>query len=306
MTVCAEQHVNFIHSDAASLLNDIEQRLDQLLPVESERDLVGAAMRDGALAPGKRIRPLLLLLAARDLGCNATPAGLLDLACAVEMVHAASLILDDMPCMDDAQLRRGRPTIHCQYGEHVAILAAVALLSKAFGVVAAAEGLTATARADAVAELSHAVGMQGLVQGQFKDLSEGDKPRSADAILMTNHYKTSTLFCASMQMASIVAEASDEAREQLHRFSLNLGQAFQLLDDLTDGMADTGKDAHQDDGKSTLVNLLGPQAVETRLRDHLRCASEHLLSACQDGYATHHFVQAWFEKNSLPSVKDAA
>ncbi|MFP3631934.1 polyprenyl synthetase family protein, partial [Burkholderia sp. SIMBA_045] len=83
---------------------------------------------------------------------------------------------------------------------------------------------------------------------------------------MTNHYKTSTLFCASMQMASIVAEASGEAREQLHRFSLNLGQAFQLLDDLTDGMADTGKDAHQDDGKSTLVNLLGPQAVETRLR----------------------------------------
>ena len=296
MTLCAEQHVSFIHSDAARLLNDIEQRLDQLLPVESERDLVGAAMRDGALAPGKRIRPLLLLLAARDLGCNATPAGLLDLACAVEMVHAASLILDDMPCMDDAQLRRGRPTIHCQYGEHVAILAAVALLSKAFGVVALAEGLSAAARADAVAELSHAVGMQGLVQGQFKDLSEGDKPRSADAILMTNHFKTSTLFCASMQMASIVAEAPGEAREQLHRFSLNLGQAFQLLDDLTDGMADTGKDAHQDDGKSTLVNLLGPQAVETRLRDHLRCASEHLLSACQDGYATHHFVQAWFEK----------
>ena len=140
MTVCAEQHVNFSHSDAASLLNDIEQRLDQLLPVESERDLVGAAMREGALAPGKRIRPLLLLLAARDLCCSATPAGLLDLACAVETVHAASLILDDMPCMDDAQLRRGRPTIHCQYGEHVAILAAVALLGKAFGVVATAEG----------------------------------------------------------------------------------------------------------------------------------------------------------------------
>jgi len=113
---------------------------------------------------------------------------------------------------------------------------------------------------------------------------------------MTNHFKTSTLFCASMQMASIVAEAPKEAREQLHRFSLNRGQAFQLLDDLTDGMSDTGKDAHQDEGKSTLVNLLGAKAVESQLRDHLRCAGEHLLSACRDGYATHHFVQAWFEK----------
>jgi len=296
MTVCAEKHVNVIHSDAAILLNDIEQRLDQLLPVDSERDLVGAAMRDGALAPGKRIRPLLLLLTARDLGCNASAAGLLDLACAVEMVHAASLILDDMPCMDDAQLRRGRPTIHCQYGEHVAILAAVALLSKAFGLVAVAEGLTASARTDAVAELSQAVGMQGLVQGQFKDLSEGDKPRSADAILMTNHFKTSTLFCASMQMASIVAEAPKEAREQLHRFSLNLGQAFQLLDDLCDGLNDTGKDAHQDAGKSTLVNMLGSKVVEKRLRDHLQRADRQLASACDSGYATRHFVQAWFDK----------
>ncbi|WP_312757672.1 polyprenyl synthetase family protein [Pantoea brenneri] len=296
MTVCAEKHVNSIHSEAANLLNDIEQRLDSLLPVEGERDFVGAAMREGALAPGKRIRPMLLLLAARDLGCDASPDGLLDLACAVEMVHAASLILDDMPCMDDAQMRRGRPTIHCQYGEHVAILAAVALLSKAFGVIATAESLSASARTQAVSELSHAIGMQGLVQGQFKDLSEGDKPRSADAILMTNHFKTSTLFCASMQMASIAAGASDDVREQLHRFSLNLGQAFQLLDDLTDGMSDTGKDCNQDAGKSTLVNLLGAQAVENRLRDHLRCASEHLLLACQDGYATQNFIQAWFEK----------
>ncbi|MBN6032598.1 Geranylgeranyl diphosphate synthase [Pantoea ananatis] len=296
MTVCAKKHVHLTRDAAEQLLADIDRRLDQLLPVEGERDVVGAAMREGALAPGKRIRPMLLLLTARDLGCAVSHDGLLDLACAVEMVHAASLILDDMPCMDDAKLRRGRPTIHCHYGEHVAILAAVALLSKAFGVIADADGLTPLAKNRAVSELSNAIGMQGLVQGQFKDLSEGDKPRSAEAILMTNHFKTSTLFCASMQMASIVANASSEARDCLHRFSLDLGQAFQLLDDLTDGMTDTGKDSNQDAGKSTLVNLLGPRAVEERLRQHLHLASEHLSAACQNGHATQHFIQAWFDK----------
>lgn len=296
MTACAEKHVNLTHGDISVLLSEIELRLDQLLPLEGERDCVGAAMREGALAPGKRIRPMLLMLAARDLGCTTSQRGLLDLACAVEMVHAASLILDDMPCMDDAQMRRGRPTIHCQFGEHVAILAAVALLSKAFGVIAAAEGLSATAKNQAVAELSHAVGVQGLVQGQYKDLSEGDKPRSADSILMTNQFKTSTLFCASMQMASIAANATTEAREKLQCFSLDLGQAFQLLDDLADGMTDTGKDCNKDAGKSTLVNLLGAQAVEKQLRDHLYRASQHLASACDNGLSTQHFIQSWFEK----------
>ncbi|WP_205951446.1 polyprenyl synthetase family protein [Pantoea stewartii] len=297
MTVCAKKHVHLTGISAEQLLADIDSRLDQLLPVQGERDCVGAAMREGTLAPGKRIRPMLLLLTARDLGCAISHGGLLDLACAVEMVHAASLILDDMPCMDDAQMRRGRPTIHTQYGEHVAILAAVALLSKAFGVIAEAEGLTPIAKTRAVSELSTAIGMQGLVQGQFKDLSEGDKPRSADAILLTNQFKTSTLFCASTQMASIAANASCEARENLHRFSLDLGQAFQLLDDLTDGMTDTGKDINQDAGKSTLVNLLGSGAVEERLRQHLLLASEHLSAACQNGHSTTQlFIQAWFDK----------
>lgn len=296
MTACAEKQVNYPHSDISVLLSDIELRLDELLPVDGERDCVGAAMREGTLAPGKRIRPMLLLLTARDLGCDVSHRGLLDLACAIEMVHAASLILDDMPCMDNAQMRRGQATIHCQFGEHVAILAAVALLSKAFGVIACAEGLPANAKNQAVTELSHAVGLQGLVQGQFKDLSEGDKPRNADAILMTNQFKTSTLFCASMQMASIVANASSEAREKLHRFSLDLGQAFQLLDDLADGMTNTGKDCNKDAGKSTLVNMLGAKAVENRLRDHLHRANQHLEAACQNGYATQHFIQSWFEK----------
>lgn len=296
MRVCANTQVTYTHRAIKQLLDDIDQRLAQLLTLEEGRDCVGVAMRESALGTGKRIRPVLLMLAAQDLGCITSQKGLLDLACSVEMVHAASLILDDMPCMDNATVRRGRPTIHAQFGEHVAILAAVALLSKAFGVIADADGLTPVAKTQAISELANAVGIQGLVQGQFKDLAEGDKPRCAEAISVTNHFKTSTLFCASMHMASIAANASTESRERLLHFSLDIGQAFQLLDDLTDCMTGNGKDINLDAGKSTLVNLLGTQAVEERLRQHLHRAGEHILAACHNGHSTLHFIQTWFDK----------
>ncbi|QCR35662.1 polyprenyl synthetase family protein [Nissabacter sp. SGAir0207] len=281
-------------SELRAMRDALQARLDQLLPAGDERDLVSAAMREGTLAPGKRIRPLLMLLAASDLGCDARQPGLMDLACAVEMVHAASLVLDDIPCMDNALLRRGRPTIHRQYGESVAILAAVALLSRAFGVVAAAHGLSGVCRAQAVAELSTAVGMQGLVRGQFQDLSEGGQARSAEAISTTNDLKTSMLFCATLQMAAIAAGASAAVRQKLRCFAQDLGQAFQLLDDLADGLAGTGKDLNQDAGKSTLVAMLGAEVVHQRLRDHLRSADEHLAYACDQGMATRRFMHAWF------------
>ncbi|MXP67123.1 polyprenyl synthetase family protein (plasmid) [Pantoea sp. Nvir] len=296
MTIFAEREHTTIHNEPLMFFYNIEKRLDQLLPVESERDCVGLAMREGALAPGKRIRPVLLMLVARDLGYHDDHTGLLDFACAIEMVHAASLILDDIPCMDDANVRRGRPTLHRQFGESVAILTAVALLSRAFGVIALAEGLNSHVKTQAVAELSHAIGIQGLVQGQFRDLTEGSQPRSADDIQITNHFKTSTLFGAAMQMASIVASTPLESRKKLQYFAVDLGQAFQLLDDMIDGLSDTGKDAHKDVGKSTLVNILGTKVVEKRLRDHLRFADYHLASACNNGYATRSFVRSWFDK----------
>lgn len=279
-----------------SLRDALQQRLDHLLPAGAQQDQIYSAMREGTLVAGKRVRPLLLLLAAHDLGCDVDQRGLLDLACAVEMVHAASLMLDDIPCMDNAALRRGRPTIHRQYGENVAILAAVALLSRAFGVVAEAQGLSAACKAASVAELSTAVGLQGLVQGQFLDLHEGDKARSPEAIQLTNELKTSRLFDATLQMAAIAAEASPQVRERLRSFALDLGQAFQLMDDLTDGLNGTGKDLNKDDGKSTLVAMLGAEVVHQRLSDHLRSADEHLANACPRGVSTRRFMRAWFDK----------
>ncbi|MGV7093337.1 polyprenyl synthetase family protein [Siccibacter turicensis] len=274
----------------------LQRRLDELLPVGDERDRVSSAMREGVLAPGKRIRPLLLILAARDLGCDRDHPGLLDMACAVEMVHASSLILDDIPCMDNAALRRGRPTIHRQYGEDVAILAAVALLSSAFGVMVAAQGLSSECRSQAVAELSMAVGTQGLVQGQYKDLREGTAPRSAEEIATTNELKTSVLFGATLQIAALAAGASPAARQKMRCFAQDLGQAFQLLDDLADGHAGTGKDINKDAGKSTLVAMLGSDAVRERLDTHLRRADAHFSRACGKNQATRRFMHAWFSK----------
>ncbi|MBP5978672.1 MAG: polyprenyl synthetase family protein [Halomonas sp.] len=283
-------------NEVQALREALQNRLTQLLPEGHEHDLVCEAMREGTLAPGKRIRPLLLMLAAQDLGCEHDKPGLLDLACAVEMIHAASLILDDIPSMDNALLRRGRPTIHSQFGENVAILAAIALLSRAFGVVAAADGLSDTCKTLAVAELSTAAGLQGLVQGQFRDLSEGGNARSAEAILTTNTLKTGMLFDATLQMAAIAAGTSPKVRHSLRCFAQDLGQAFQLLDDLSDGLSSTGKDINKDCGKSTLVAMLGTQAVRQRLQEHLRSADEHLSSACAQGAATRHFMHTWFDK----------
>ena len=176
MTAHAEIAANQ-ENDLRQLCHALQENLELLLPAGQPSDRVRAAMRAGTLPSGKRIRPLLLLLAARDMGYDLTKRGILDLACAVEMVHAASLILDDIPCMDDALMRRGRPTVHREFGENVAILAAVALLSRAYEVIALAPDLPSQHKTDAIAELSAAVGLQGLVQGQFQDLHEGGQRR---------------------------------------------------------------------------------------------------------------------------------
>lgn len=279
-----------------SLQQLLQAHFEQLLPAGQPTDQVRAAMRAGALAPGKRIRPLLLLLAARDMGCKASQHGILDLACAVEMVHAASLILDDIPCMDNAQMRRGRPTVHREFGESVAILAAIALLSRAFEVIAVAPGLADLQKSEAIAELSSAVGLQGLVQGQFQDLHQGTQSRSPEAVALTNELKTSVLFRATLQMAAIAAEATPAMRQKLSYFAQDLGQAFQLLDDLADSSKHTGKDINQDQGKSTLVQMLGSEGAERRLREHLRSADAHLACACHRGIATRQYMHALFNQ----------
>lgn len=280
--------------DLASIKQSVESRLSVLLPQPDLRDSVAAAMRDCALAPGKRLRPLLLILTASDLGHSA-PA-VLDIACAVEMVHAASLVLDDMPCMDNAALRRGLPTTHVAYGEDIAILAAVALLSQAFRTVASAPGVTGAVRADLVLALSEAVGTQGLVRGQFEDLREGAQSRTPDQIAATNTLKTSMLFRVAVDMAAIMAQANHAVRLSLRRFADELGQAYQLLDDIKDygDAAVEGKDIGKDVGKSTLIGVLGIGAGRLRLADHVAQAHLCIDDACGGGNAIHRLLNTMF------------
>ncbi|MGF6274077.1 geranylgeranyl diphosphate synthase type II [Massilia sp. UYP11] len=281
--------------DIASLRRAVDERIDQLLS-GSPHDQLTRAMRSSALSAGKRMRPLLLMLVARDLGCN-SPA-LIDVACAVELVHAASLILDDLPCMDDASLRRGKPAIHIQYGEDVAILASVALLSRAFGVLSQAQDIAPATRARLVATLAQTVGDQGLVRGQFEDLHGG--ARSPEAIATTNELKTGLLLGVAVDMASIVCHADDAVAQQLRAFALAAGQAFQIKDDFLDGAGNdsavTGKDTGKDVGKATLINTLGRDEAQRRLAACLVEADRCLGAAIGAHGRTRGFVSSLFAK----------
>lgn len=278
----------------APTLDDLRDRIDTRLaellpPPADEHDQIAAAMHHGVLAPGKRIRPLLMLLVGRGLGHESK--ALLDLSCAVEMVHAASLFLDDMPCMDNARLRRGRLAVHARYGEDVAMLGAVALLSHACCIVAGVPALSGTQRAQLVSVLCEAVGANGLVRGQYRDLREGALERPAGEIASANQQKTGSLFAAAFDMVAIAAGAEDSTRSCLRAAAVDLGHAFQLRDDLEDG-ADAQititKDRNKDAGKSTMVALLGRDAVQELLDNHLILAETRLRQAlpADDGAVT--------------------
>ena len=273
-----------------ALRAQIDERLDQWLPQTPLPDVLAAAMREGTLAPGKRVRPLLLMLALKDLQDDQATAVGLDLACALEMVHAASLFLDDLPCMDNAEMRRGRPTIHRQYGEDAAVLGSVALLSQAFNIAASTQGIAADIRNQLVQLLAQATGSQGLSRGQFQDLREGKHARPLEAIAHSNCLKTCPLFTAAVGFAALLAGASVACRHHLDGFATELGQAFQLLDDLADGLSpqQSGKDAGKDRGKSTVIALLGRDAARQRIEAHLACAEQHLIGA---GIGSGHLAQ---------------
>ncbi|WP_157267360.1 polyprenyl synthetase family protein [Azohydromonas aeria] len=267
----------------SALRAGFESHLAAALPQPAGRgDLVVAAMREAVLSPGKRVRPLLLLAATQALGRPWAAA--LDAACALELVHAASLAMDDLPCMDDAALRRGRPTLHRQFGEDVAALAVVALLSHAFRLVAAAPALEPAARAQVTVVLADAVGCRGLVGGQLRDLRAAPDASTAQHAADVNQAKTGALFRAALEMAALTAGAGDGTRALLSRCGDEIGHAFQLLDDLKDdgGFGATGKDLHQDAGKATLPNLLGRDAARARLRRHLRRVESLLAAAFPD------------------------
>ncbi|MDG2520613.1 polyprenyl synthetase family protein [Caulobacter segnis] len=263
------------------LRRDVNAALDQIAPASLSDNRVANAMRHALLSPGKRIRPLLTLLAAGQLGCPAATA--MPAACALEMVHAASLVLDDLPCMDDADERRGEPSVHRAYGEDVAVLAGVGLLNEAYAVIARADTLPQTARVEMIAVLSRCVGVNGLIGGQDRDLLACDS-RSFDELSRLHHEKTGVLFVAAVEIGALAAGATPEARETLRLFGCELGLAFQAIDDLIDRQELDGQRA-----ASNLLSVLGADGARLEAQRRMERARQTLRRgppqlATMDGY----------------------
>jgi geranylgeranyl diphosphate synthase, type II len=253
-----------IETVVSDLRKTTEHQLAALTPGCPAPPRLGDAMRYSLLAPAKRARAILAQLTAMHWGAPAGSA--LSAAVALEMVHAASLILDDLPAMDDASLRRGRPTCHRVYGEATAILAAIALMNRAYDVVAADPALTPAVRVEVTRMLAASIGPDGLTGGQEGDLhGTGDGPVPTVATVEWIHArKTGALFAAATAIGTLVAGQPPASVAAMHEFGMRLGLAFQAYDDLLDARATAdaaGKDVARDGGKATLVRLLGLEAA---------------------------------------------
>ncbi|WP_041785096.1 polyprenyl synthetase family protein [Rhodospirillum centenum] len=246
----------------ADTVEQVEAAIDVLLPrVDLPEARLFEAMRYGCLGGGKRLRPFLVMESARLFGVN--PACALRAAAAVEFIHCYSLVHDDLPAMDDSDLRRGRPTLHLEYDEATAILAGDALLTVAFEILADPETHEdAQVRCRLVSALAKAAGPRGMVGGQMLDLMAEDRTFDIGAITRLQRLKTGELIAFSATAGAILGRASPPQHHALQAYAHDLGLAFQIADDLLDvegTEAETGKSVGRDEGanKATFVSILG-------------------------------------------------
>jgi len=259
----------------------VEKTIDDLLKTGDgpERKLVDA-MRYSSLGGGKRIRPFLVVESAKLF--EVSPRSALRAAAAVEMVHCYSLVHDDLPTMDDDDLRRGRATCHIEYDEATAILAGDALLTKAFEVLAdPATHQDANVRSELVLALAKAAGDHGMVGGQMLDLVAEDHELDMPEITRLQRMKTGELIAVSCESGGILGKAMPSARHALHAYAHDIGLAFQIADDLLDiegSEEQVGKKTGKDEaaGKATFVSLLGIERARDQAELLSRQAMEHL------------------------------
>ena len=255
----------------------VERRLDELTTIgDSELySSVVEAVRYSLLNAGKRVRPALTLEFCKATGGNAADA--LDCACAVEMIHTYSLIHDDLPCMDDDDMRRGRPSCHKVYGEAIALLAGDALQSLAAQTIAQCTTMPAESLLNASAELARLSGISGMIGGQVIDLSCEGKETDIDTLLAMDKGKTCALIEAACVMGCFASNASEEVVAIARKYAFELGMAFQIIDDILDVVGDEkelGKPIASDaeNGKSNYVTLLGLEEAMKRAEQHTQNA----------------------------------
>jgi farnesyl diphosphate synthase len=251
-----------------------------LQPPGDSRDQLYAAMRHAAIGGGKRLRPLLTLAAARLFGIDEDQA--LRIAAAIEAIHVYSLIHDDLPSMDDDDLRRGKPTVHKAFSEATAVLAGDSLHALAFEILAhEATHRDPHVRSELVLELSRASGPNGMAGGQMMDLAAEGQPLDLDAVTRLQQLKTGALIEYAVEAPCIVTRLARDARTPYRGYARNIGLAFQITDDLIDFAGDeaaagkrTGKDAGK--GKATFVSLVGPDRARQQARVLVEQAIDHL------------------------------
>ena len=240
----------------------IDRRLERLLPAGAQDGDLDGALRWSALGPGKRLRPLLVLGACEAVGGTWRRA--LPAAAAVELVHAFSLVHDDLPAMDDDDFRRGRPTTHRQYGEALAVLAGDALLALAFEELTRLVGVPPARMVRCVRVLAEASGRHELIAGQAADIAAEGRATDGRGVLDIHRRKTGALISASLQLGAIVGGARPEAERRLARAGRDLGLAFQIQDDLLNrgaGLERLGKRGGTDAarGKATYPAAVGEE-----------------------------------------------
>ena len=269
-------------------MKELWKKRQELVECALQEELANTAILDEKLresmayslmAGGKRLRPILLMAAADAVGVDGTR--FLPVACALEMIHTYSLIHDDLPAMDNDELRRGKPTNHVVYGEGTAILAGDALLTLAFTVILRQKDVSAEALLRVVDEISRAAGAEGMVGGQMLDLEAENRQISIDELRRVHMGKTGALFRAALRSGAILAGAAEDQLEALTAYANHFGLAFQITDDILDviGTAEEiGKPVGSDEKnhKSTYVSLTSLEDAQDLARRTVQEAESDL------------------------------
>jgi geranylgeranyl diphosphate synthase type II len=255
----------------------IEEALYRYLPEDGIPSDLYKAVRYSVFNGGKRIRPILCLAAAEAVGGDLAPA--MPVACALELIHTYSLIHDDLPSMDNDDFRRGKPTCHKVFGENMAILAGDALLTEAFALLSRSEKVmfSAERRLAVIQEIADAAGIGGMVGGQALDVISEKTGADEKTLLEIHRRKTGALIVAAVRSGAVILNAGKDKIQSLTEYGINVGQAFQIADDILNVEGDsalmgkgTGSDAARN--KVTYPSLLGMQKAKEKLEQHIEAA----------------------------------
>lgn len=263
-----------------SYIKIIDDKLDQYLALkDNPQGIIYEAMRYSVFAGGKRLRPVLMLLTCEMCGGDINEV--LPFACALEMIHTYSLIHDDLPAMDNDDLRRGKPTSHKQFGEATAILAGDALLNKAFEVVSQYSGNNSDRAIKAINILAVSSGTEGMIGGQIVDMQSEGRKITLDELRYLHLNKTGAIIRSACKIGAVMSGADSVKIKAVDEFSKNLGIAFQIQDDILDVTgteAELGKPIGSDaeEGKNTYVSLLGLQKSKDMSEEYSKKAKQAL------------------------------